>query len=95
MKSWKWILIILFLAVSGWALTNLVVVVTLSDDQHTNLVAIAAARGQTPQQYLQSTNAGLVAEFDKGNDALRLRQLLQLWETATPQKKLQAIQALQ
>lgn len=95
MKPWKWIIGLLLLAGTAWAVTNLIVVVTVSDDQFTNLVAIAEARGQTPEQFLRATNMGLAAEFNKENDAIRLRLLLQLWENATPAKRLAAIQALQ
>lgn len=95
MKPWKWVIGILLLAGTAWAVTNLVVVVTVSDDQFTNLVAIAEARGQTPEQFLRSTNMGLASELNRENDAIRLRLLLQLWENATPAKKLAAIQALQ
>ena len=95
MKPWRWIIGLLLLAGTALAVTNIVVVVTVSDDQFTNLVAIAEARGQTPEQFLRSTNMGLAAEFNRENDAIRLRLLLQLWENATPAKRLAAIQALQ
>lgn len=95
MKTLKIIIVMLLLSSTAWAITNVVVTVVMSDDAYTNLVAIASDKGQTPQQYLQSTNQGLVAEFNKGNDAIRFRLLLQLWENATLQKKLAAIQALQ
>ena len=95
MKTAKLVILILLLATSGWAITNVVVNIIMTDDQYTNLLAIASERGQTPQQYMQSTNQGLVAEFNKGNEGTRLRLLLQLWEHATPAQKLAAIQALQ
>lgn len=88
------VLAVTLLAVTSVAVTNLVVVVTLSDAQHTNLVAIAAERGQTPEQYLRGTNMGLAAEFNREHDNIRLRLLLQLWEAATPDKRAAAIEAL-
>lgn len=93
----RWIVAVfavVIFAITAVAITNLVVVVTLSDDQHTNLVAIAAERGQTPEQYLRGTNMGLAAEFNRENDNNRLRLLLQLWEKATPAKRAAAIDAL-
>lgn len=84
----------MFVAGSVVAITNLVVIVTLSDDQHTNLVAIAEARGQTPEQFLRSTNMGLATEFNREHDSVRFRLLLQLWESATPAKRAAAIEAL-
>lgn len=94
MKAWKWILAILLLAVTALAITNLVVVVTVSDDQYTNLVAIAAEKGQTPEQFLRTTNMGLATEFNREHNALLLRTLLQLWENAPLSNKLAAIEAL-
>lgn len=84
----------LLLSSAAWAITNLVVVVTVSDDQYTNLVAIAAERGQTPEQYLRSTNMGLASELNREHNALLLRTLLQLWENAPLSNKLAAIDAL-
>lgn len=83
-----------FLMLSAYAITNLVVVVTVSDDQYTNLVAIAAQRGQTPEQFLRSTNMGLATEFNREHNAVLLRMLLQLWENAPLSNKLAAIEAL-
>ena len=94
MKPLRWVIALLLLAGTALAVTNIVVVVTVSDDQFTNLVAIAEARGQTPEQFLRSTNMGLATQFNRENDAIRLRLLLQLWENATPAKRLAAIEAL-
>lgn len=95
MKPWKWVIGILLLTGTVLAVTNIVVVVPVSDDQFTNLVAIAEARGQTPEQFLRATNMGLASEFNREHDNIRLRLLLQLWENATPAKRAAAIQALQ
>lgn len=86
---------ILLLTGTVLAVANIVVVVPVSDDQFTNLVAIAEARGQTPEQFLRATNMGLASEFNREHDNIRLRLLLQLWENATPAKRAAAIQALQ
>lgn len=94
MKPWKWIVAILFVAGTVLAVTNLVVVVTVSDDQYTNLVAIAAEKGQTPEQFLRSTNMGIASELNREHNAILLRTFLQLWETAPLSNKLAAIQAL-
>jgi len=95
MKKLRLLIAMLLIAGTAWAITNLVVVVTVSDDQYTNLVAIAEAKGQTPEQFLRATNMGLATEFNREHDAIRLRLLLQLWENATPAKRAAAIQALQ
>lgn len=96
MKKLLAIFSVVCLSVIGlFAITNLVLVVTLSDDQHTNLVAIAEARGQTPEQFLRSTNMGLATQFSAERDRVLLRTFLQLWETAPISNKLAAIQALQ
>lgn len=84
----------MLLAGTAWAITNVVVNVVMSDEQYTNLVAIAAGRGQTPEQFLRSTNMALAAEFNRENDNIRFRLLLQLWENATPAKRAAAIEAL-
>lgn len=94
MNACKWILAIMLAAGTAWAVTNIVVVVTLSDDQHTNLVAVAAERGQTPEQYLRSTNMGIASQLNADRDRVLLRTLLQLWDNAPISNKLAAIEAL-
>lgn len=94
MKPLRWIIAMLLLSGAAWAVTNVIVTVTMSDEQYTNLVAIAAARGQTPEQFLTTTNAGLATHFNRENEVNRLRLLLQLWEAATPAKRQAAIDAL-
>lgn len=94
MKPWKWILAILLISGTALAITNLVVVVTVSDDQYTNLVAVAAEKGQTPEQFLRSTNMGIASELNREHNAILLRILLQLWENAPLSNKLAAIEAL-
>lgn len=94
MKPWRWIIGLFLLAGTAWAVTNVVVTVTMSDEQYTNLVAIAQARGQTPEQFLITTNMGLAAELNREADASQLRLLLQLWQNATPAKRQAAIDAL-
>jgi hypothetical protein len=95
MKYLRWIIGLLLISGTAYALTNLIVVVTLSDNQYTNLVAVASNRGQTPEQFLRTTNMGIAAELDIENENIRFQRLLQLWSNATIEKKLAAIQALQ
>lgn len=94
MKKLKIILAVLLVAVSGYAVTNLVVTLTFSDAQFQSLNSIATNQGLTVSNYLVQTNLGIAQTFRDADDQARLRLLITLWQSADDTKRSNALSAL-
>ena len=95
MKPIRWILAMLFVTGSAWAITNVVVTLTYSDAQFQNLQNAATNQGLTVQQFLNQTNNGIAQGFADAADRARLRLLFDRWSVATEAKRQAALDALQ